>query len=166
MKQGFIEVFCGTGKGKTSMAIGQSLRTCAEHKRVIIIQFLKGKDRKELCFLEDTDVDVKLFCFEKTDVYFDELSEQEKGEQRQNIRNGLQYARKVIATHECDLLVLDEILGLPENRIATCEEINEILRKVTPNMHVIMTGRDLNEDLLECVSSITRIETEILQETI
>lgn len=164
MKKGLIEVYCGTGKGKTSLAIGQSLKACASGKSVIIIQFLKGSEKSELDYLETADMDIKLFRFEKSSCYYDELSTQEQDEQRENIRNGLNYARKVIATHECDLLVLDEILGLPEHSIATWEEINEILHAKNNDMHIILTGRCLPDKLRGSVDEITKLETEILEE--
>lgn len=164
MKKGFVEVYCGTGKGKTSLAIGQSLKACASGRSVIIIQFLKGSEKSELNYLEAADMDIKLFRFEKSLCYYDELSPQEKEEQRANIRNGLNYARKVIATHECELLVLDEILGLPDHGIATWEEINEILHTQNNDMHIILTGRCLPEKLRESVDEITKLETEVLEE--
>lgn len=160
MRKGFIEAYCGDGKGKTSLAIGQSVRACASGQSVIIIQFLKGKEKGVWTLLENLDVDIKLFCFEKSERYFEELSEQEKAEQRENIRNGLGYAHKVIVTHECDLLVLDEILGLPEYDIATCDEINELLQAKNNDMHIILTGRKWRKDLEENVDAVTNLTTE------
>ena len=53
MEKEFTEVYCGSGKGKTTLAIGQCLKASAKGKSVIIIQFLKGKERRELDFLEE-----------------------------------------------------------------------------------------------------------------
>ena len=164
MKKGNIEAYCGSGKGKTSLAMGQSLRACAENKSVIIIQFLKGREKGELNFLEKTDVDIKLFRFEKSDKYYEELNEAEKEDQRENIRNGLNYARKVIQTHECDLLVLDEILGLPEFGIASWDEIKDIINAKNSDMHIILTGRNFSDELEESVDSVTTLETEYFTE--
>ena len=164
MKKGFIEVICGDGKGKTSLALGQSLRACAKQKSVIIIQFLKGKEKGELSWLAGTELDIKFFRFEKSEKYFEALSQQQKEEQRENIRNGLNYARKVIATHECDVLLLDEILGLPQHGIATCEEINEILKINKSDMQIILTGRRLPEEMREYVDAVTTVDTEYLSE--
>ena len=44
MEKEFTEVYCGGGKGKTTLAIGQCLRASAQGKSVIIIQFLKGRE--------------------------------------------------------------------------------------------------------------------------
>ena len=47
MEKEITEVYCGNGKGKTTLAIGQALRFAAQGKSVIIIQFLKGRERRE-----------------------------------------------------------------------------------------------------------------------
>ena len=73
MEKEFTEVYCGGGKGKTTLAIGQCLRASAQGKSVIIIQFLKGRERRELDFLEELDnLDIKIFRFEKHDEGYEE----------------------------------------------------------------------------------------------
>ena len=55
MEKEMAEVYCGNGRGKTTLAIGQALRASSQGKSVIIIQFLKGNERRELDFLEELD---------------------------------------------------------------------------------------------------------------
>lgn len=165
MGKELIEVICGSGRGKTTMAIGQSLRAALEGKSVIIIQFLKGKERQQLDFLQDLeDLDVKIFRFEKMGCCYDNLTEQEKMEEQSNIMNGLHFARKVVATRECDLLLLDEILGLMDNGIASEETIEEILKLKDEDMHIVLTGRELPVGLRGYVDSITTVTTEDLND--
>lgn len=138
------------------------LRFATQGKSVIIIQFLKGRERRELDFLEELDnFDFKIFRFEKMDTCYNDLSEQEKAEERTNILNGLNFARKVIATRECDFLLLDEILGLMDKGIAPVETIIDMLKQKDENMHIIMTGRWLPDALKPYVDSITTITTEL-----
>ena len=121
MKKELTEVYCGSAKGKTTLALGHSLRAAAEGKSVIIIQFLKGKETRSVDFLEQLDdLDIKIFRFEKRDCCYDDLSDEEKAEERSNILNGLNFARKVVVTQECDFLLLDEILGVMEQGIVFC----------------------------------------------
>ena len=102
MEREITEVYCGNGKGKTTLAVGQGLRFATQGKSVIIIQFLKGRERRELDFLEELDnFDFKIFRFEKMDTCYNDLSEQEKAEERTNILNGLNFARKVIVIFCC-----------------------------------------------------------------
>ena len=48
MEKELTEVYCGNGKGKTALAIGQSLRVATQGKSVIVIQFLKGRETHSL----------------------------------------------------------------------------------------------------------------------
>ena len=140
--------------------MGQSMRASAQGRSVIIIQFLKGNEKRELDFLEELDqLDIKIFRFEKMECCYDDLNAQEKAEENRNILNGLNFARKVIATQECDFLVLDELLGLLENRIATVDMIAEILKMKSESMHIVITGRRVPAELLDYVDSVTTITT-------
>lgn len=161
MDKELTEVYCGNGKGKTAMAIGQSLRVATQGKSVIIIQFLKGRERRALDFLEElNDLDIKIFRFEKKDCCYEDLTEEEKEEERANLLNGLNYARKVIVTQECDFLLLDEILGLLDIGITDEQFLENMLSQKDESMHIVMTGRNLPESLKSYVDSITTITTE------
>ena len=163
MEKEFTEVYCGSGKGKTTLAVGQCLRASAKGKSVIIIQFLKGKERRELDFLEELEnQDIKIFRFEKLEKCYEQLNDQEKEEENNNILNALNFARKVIATQECDVLLLDEILGLLDYGIATEEALEEILKLKDDSMHIILTGRVLPEGLRKYADSVTTLTTELL----
>ena len=163
MEKEFTEVYCGSGKGKTTLAVGQCLRASANGKSVIIIQFLKGKERRELDFLEELEnQDIKIFRFEKMEKCYEQLNDQEKEEENNNILNALNFARKVIATQECDFLLLDEILGLLDYGIATEEALEEILKLKDDSMHIILTGRVLPEGLRKYADSVTTLTTELL----
>lgn len=160
MEREMTEVYCGNGRGKTTLAMGQALRASSQGKSVIIIQFLKGNERRELDFLEELDqLDIKIFRFEKMESCYDELNEQEKAEENRNILNGFNFARKVIVTQECDFLVLDEILGLLENHIVTVDMIIELLKQKDESMHIILTGRRVTAELLDYIDSVTTITT-------
>lgn len=164
MEKGLTEVYCGTARGKTTLAMGQSLKAAIEGQSVIIIQFMKGKESQAMDFLQNLEnLDIKIFRFEKQDTCYEELSEQEKSEEKQNILNGLNFARKVVVTQECDVLVLDEILGLLDSGIAEADAMAEILKLKRETMHIIMTGRELPEKLRGYVDSITTLTMEILE---
>ena len=117
MKQGAICIYSGDGHGKSPAALGEAVLTAAAGGSVVIIQFLKGKGLKDTEFIHRLEPEIKIFRFEKSDVNFDELPEDKKHEEILNIKNGLNYAKKVLSTGECDLLILDEVLGLIDNRI-------------------------------------------------
>jgi cob(I)alamin adenosyltransferase len=126
MAEGCIYIYTGDGRGKSPAAIGRAVQAAVEGKRVVIIQFLKGKGLGDSDFLRRMEPEIKLFRFEKSDGNFVELPEEKKQEEIQNIRNGIGFAKKVLTTGECDLLILDEVLGLVEKDIITEDDAERI----------------------------------------
>ena len=146
MKEGKLQIYCGNGKGKTTAAIGQAIREASKGRSVFIVQFLKGK-QEEISFIKRLEPEIKLFRFQKREEAFENLTEQEKEEEIPNLKNGLNFARKVLATGECDVLILDEVLGLPEREIATLEELHSLL-EAAENTDLIFTGIRLYPEML------------------
>ncbi len=158
MSTGKIEIICGTGSGKTAMALGRAMEALSGNKTVIMIQFLKGSQKPgELEVIKRLEPELKVFRFEKSERYFEELSEEEKLEQRLNIRNGLNYARKVLTTGECDMLILDEVLGILNLGIISAEELKSLL-DCRDEMQVILTGKVLSDSIGTIAARIDQIE--------
>lgn len=158
MAKGLIYIYAGDGRGKSPAAIGRAVQAAMEGKQVVIIQFLKGKGLKDSEFLRRMEPEIKLFRFEKSDENFEELPEEKKAEEISNIRNGMNFARKVLATGECDLLILDEVLGLVEKGIVSVEDLKAML-ECREDTSVILTGIKLNDDICVLADEVSKIET-------
>ena len=157
MSTGRLEAICGKdSSGKTAMALGRALQALTEQK--IVIQFLKGSEKiGNLEVLKRMEPELKVFRFEKSDRYFAELSDAEKKDEQINIRNGLNYAKKVLTTEECDLLVLDEALGLVDQNIVTEEELEGLL-KCRDQVQVIVTGKVLPEGIRRIADKVEEVD--------
>jgi cob(I)alamin adenosyltransferase len=160
MDKGYIQVFCGDGDGKSSAAFGKGLLEASRGKNVIIIKFMKNKDENEMEFFSKLEPEIKLFRFERSEIGFCELSEEQKAEESMNIKNGLNYANKVLGTGECDVLVLDEILGVLDEGIIQSQEIKSILESKSEDVSIIMTGINLPDELRTCVDIVSNISNE------
>lgn len=158
MAKGLVTIFTGDGRGKTSAALGRAVQTADEGKRVVIIQFLKGKGLRGSEFVSRLEPEIKLFCFEKSDDSFSNLTEEQQKEECINIRNGLNFAKKVLATGECDLLILDEVLGLVENEIITSEELLSLI-EAREETNIILTGIMLKDEICFKADEVSKIET-------
>lgn len=152
-----VYLFTGEGHGKSPAAIGEALMRAAMGDRVTIIQFLKGKGLIDSEILTRLEPEVKIFRFEKSDEGFEDLSSEGKKEEIINIKNGINFARKVLTTGECDLLVLDEILGIVDNGILSVEELEDMLNQRSENMDVILTGINLNDEIKNIATGISLI---------
>ena len=157
--EGRVEVYCGQGKGKTSCAIGHCIKAAGQAKQVIIVQFPKGKGTEEIDFIRRLEPEVQLFRFEKYDKEYKDLNEEEKKDQDHYIFNGLKYAKKVIDARQCDVLILDEVLGLLDLHIIEPSNLIELLEDRSEELSIIMTGRSLPEELIGCVDAVYRIDT-------
>ena len=103
--------------------------------------------------------EIKFFRFEKSQEDFINLPPERQQEEVQNIKNGLNFARKVLHTGECDLLILDEVLGLLDSNIISVEDLKEILNTRDEDTTIIMTGIQLNDDICILADEVSRIET-------
>ena len=160
MGKRIVQVFYGPGKGKTSAAVGQCIRAASLGQSVIIIQFLKGKDAEEFNFLERLEPDIKLFRFEKSEESYDSLLPSQKKEEQQNILNGFNFAKKVIDTGECDVLVLDEVLGLLDFGIIEVSDIIKLIELRDDYTRLVLTGRNLPQELIGYTNVISKLDLE------
>ena len=151
MKEGKLQIYCGNGKGKTTAAIGQAIREASKGRSVFIVQFLKGKQEEEISFIKRLEPEIKLFRFQKREEAFENLTEQDIQGLGEII-----HQRKVLATGECDVLILDEVLGLPEREIATLEELHSLL-EAAENTDLIFTGIRLYPEMLEWADEVYEI---------
>lgn len=159
MKQGTICIYSGDGHGKSPAALGKAVMTAAAGGNVVIIQFLKGKGLQDSDFIRRLEPEIKIFRFEKSDENFECLTDEKKTEEIMNIKNGLNFAKKVLATGECELLILDEVLGLIDNKIITVEQLEEILSFKMEDTDIIMTGISMNDEVCMLADDVSRIET-------
>ena len=90
---------------------------------------------------------------------YESLTEQEKVEENLNIKNGLNFARKVIQTEECDVLILDEILGLTDRGIVTIDELKKLIDQLGSGMELYLTGTSRCEELWPYVDEVTEMTT-------
>lgn len=160
MSKGVIQIYYGEGHGKSTAAIGNAIHVASEGKSVIIIQFLKGKDENELAFLNRLEPEIKVFRFAKSDECFDELSESAKQEEVMNLRNGFNYGKKVVTTGACDMLILDEVLGIMDQKVITSEDLQQLLASKPEEMTLICTGRVLDDSIREYADEIYNIAPE------
>ena len=149
MADGKVKVFAGDGRGKSSAAIGIALRESLNGKKCIVIQFLKGRG------LADSEL---LHRFEKCDAADDERTPEQREEEISNIRNGFHYARKVLVTGECDILILDEILGVIDNNFISVDELKDLI-ELRGETSIILTGRSMPDELYGSVDDITELKT-------
>lgn len=157
MSTGKIQVYYDEGRGKTSAALGYAIHEASKGESVIVIQFLKQKDEDEISFLGRLEPEIRLFRFQKSEKFYRELPAEEQLEEQMNMKNGISYARKVLQTGECDILILDEVLGLLDQNIVPEEEILQLMAMKSDDMHMIMTGQVISDGIMEQADDVYEI---------
>ena len=142
MENGAVQIYYGEGHGKTNVAIGSAICAACEGKQAVVIQFLKGKKEPE--FLKKLE----------------QLDDESKQEEIMNIKNGFNYAKKVISTGADMVVVLDEMLGLLDLHLISKEELSDMLASRPDDVTVIMTGRVLDDGIREMADEIYNIASE------
>lgn len=107
--RGFLHVYYGNGKGKTTAALGLLLRALGHGKKAVLVQFLKGAFSGEIEALKHLSGITVLRgqCGEK---FFFQMTEEEQRETRRIHDEHLAFALRLIESGACDVLVLDEAL--------------------------------------------------------
>ena len=108
MGKGTIHIYIPEETGETAAAYGRALLDAAGGKKVVVIRFIKDKANCNSDFFKKMEPEMRLFSFE-------------------DIRNGINYARKVLATEECDLLLLTGLLELVNAEHITVADLKIIL---------------------------------------
>lgn len=159
MGEGSVTVYYGSGRGKTTAAIGYAIKAASQGKAVFVIQFLKGRNDDEISFIRRLEPEIKFFQFEKSDINYDELPEDVKNEECMNMRNGFNFAKKVLLTGECNVLILDEFLGLLDNQVISQKEMEILLENKSENTEIIFTGRIKSESIMKYADEIYHIKS-------
>ncbi len=139
-------------------ALGKAMLAASHGKSVMIIQFLKEKESENTEFFRRLEPEIKLFRFERSEKCYLDMSEEEREEEKLNIRNGLNFARKVLGTQGCDVLILDEVLGLLDTEIVSEENILELMDLKNDEMDLILTGLYQAPELWDRADEVTVME--------
>jgi len=155
LERGFVQVYTGNGKGKSSAAFGLALRAIGRGLKVYIIQFIKGGfDYGELYIVDKlTNLTLKTFGRgkfvtekppEKVDV---ELAEK-----------ALALAEDVVKSGEYDVVILDEINVALNLKLIKIEKVVELVRNKPKHVELVLTGRYAPNQIIEAADLVTEMK--------
>lgn len=151
---GLIHIYCGDGKGKTTAAIGLSVRCAGSGRKVLLVQFLKdGKSSEFTSLAHVPGIEVvpqtRTFGFSWT------LTPEEKAEAGVYYTGLLEEAFRRGA--DADLLVLDEVLGACATGMVEEERLLELLDGKRSGLEVVLTGRGPSQALQDRADYVTEM---------
>ena len=153
MTQGYVHVYTGDGKGKTTAAIGLAVRAAGSGLRVFIAQFMKLGDYSEIEGLRPLAdrITVEQFGTGRFVRGAPDAAELAAA------RTGLERVRAVLAAGAHDLVVLDEANVAAAVGVIPTAELLALLDLRPEGTEVVLTGRSAPAELLERADLITEM---------
>ena len=154
MQRGLIHIYCGDGKGKTTAAVGLSVRAAGCGRKVVFAQFFKDGSSGECCVLEKLP-NITFLRPEKSFGFFWTLSEEEKAQARAFYTTHLEKA--VELAQDADLLVLDEAMSACAHGVIDEGQVLAFLGEKPEKLEVVLTGRDPSQAMQDAADYITEM---------
>lgn len=151
--KGLLLVITGNGKGKSSSAFGMVARTLGYGHKAAVFQFIKGAE----------DVGERAFFSRHPDVIWEKCGEgftwetQNRQADIAAARAGWDKAKQALSNPDIHLVVLDELTYLVTYHYLELDEIMPVLAARPPMQHVVITGRNAHDRLIEAADTVSAI---------
>lgn len=153
-RKGCIHVYTGTGKGKTTAAVGLAVRAAGAGFRVMFIQFVKGgSPSHELLPLEEIGVRTLRTATQPTGL----LRGGATPPDFLAATDAFNAASRAIQSGEFDLVVLDEFNVAMHHKLVEIKTAIEMLAQRAPHTEVVCTGRNAPQELMEIAHLVTEM---------
>jgi cob(I)alamin adenosyltransferase len=158
-RQGLTLVFTGDGKGKTTAAIGLTVRAAGNKMRVFFLQFIKGQwktgERDILRNLHGVDLEVTGRGFTIESLRNPNIPMEDHAAAA---AHGWQIAQQIVRQGEYDLVVLDEVLGAVTAGLIPVDELVALVRAKPHTVHLVLTGRGAPLEVVEVADLVSEIQ--------
>lgn len=154
LKKGYIQIYTGNGKGKTTAAIGLAIRGVGAGLKVYIGQFIKQMEYSEISVLRNID-GVKLELYGTNGCIFHRpVNETDM----QGVTRGLKRTLEVLRSGEYDIVILDEFTIPLSLGMLSEEQVIEVLKAKPVKTELVITGRGAPKWLIDEADLVTDME--------
>lgn len=153
LSKGYVQVYTGDGKGKTTAALGLALRASGHGMHTYIGQFMKGQHYGELDALRDHPyITVEQYgdvrCIRREEVTPEHVAQ---------AHQGLERAREAMLSGRYDIVVLDEVNVAIWFGLLTVEEVLTFIEQKPPDVELILTGRRAPQEIIDRADLVTEM---------
>ena len=154
MRRGFIQVYTGNGKGKTSAAIGLAIRAAGAGLRILFVQFVKGMKYNEIDALKRFSDCISVHqygtgCF---------IKNKPQDEDIEIARTGLLEVQSELLNGQYDLVILDEANIAIHFGLFKVEELLKVIASRKPECEIVITGRCAPKELIDAADLVTEMK--------
>ncbi len=158
LENGYIQIYTGDGKGKTTASLGLALRALGHGWKVLVIQFTKGDSATTYGEITSSsqflpNLDVVQFGMDRV-CYSHNVSIEDYKESKK----GWEFAKKSIQSGEYQLIILDEINICTSMNMIKVSEIKEALLNKPQNLEIVLTGRYAHPELKAMAHLVTEMK--------
>ena len=153
--KGYIQVYTGNGKGKTTAALGLALRAAGHGLKTYMGQFLKGQEYGELHSVEKLSPLITIEQFGRKG--FIHVTRDPDQEDIEMAREGLEKCLEAMLSGEYTLIILDEVNVAIDFNLIEEQRVHDFLDKKPAHIEVILTGRYAPESLIERADLVTEM---------
>ena len=154
--KGLIHIYTGTGKGKTTAAIGLSIRYAGSGGKVLFTQFLKNDDSSEINILKQ----IENITFLPSGSYFgftSSMTPEIKEKARIHYSNLFEKSVNMLVNNNYGMIILDEIIAADNNGLVPHGKLTDFLKNKPDYLEIVLTGRSPSQDLLDTADYISDI---------
>lgn len=153
-EKGLVYLNTGTGKGKTTSALGLALRAIGHGLKVYCVQFMKGRsDSGELLAAKHLPGFVLIQAGSNNFIPKGKPSKQDA----EMAENGLEVARKAAESGDYDIVILDEINVAVDYGLIELKDVLELIKNRARKTSLVLTGRYAHPRLLDAADEITEL---------
>lgn len=153
--RGFVHLYTGNGKGKTTAALGLALRAVGAGHKVFIAQFVKGMRYAEIDafdkYLNNSIVTQQygLECF---------INRQPEQADIDAAKEGLIAVSEILGSGKYNLVILDEICIAIYFKLISIDDLIDVLNGRHPSVEVVLTGRYASPELIDYADLVTEMK--------
>ena len=152
---GLIHIYCGDGKGKTTAAVGLTLRSAGAGNRVVFTQFFKDGSSSEISLLRQIP-GISVLHADTVGGFWKRMTAEQQAQASRDYTELFHIACE--RAKNMDLLVLDEVISACNHGAVPEEALLEFLQNKPENLEVVLTGRNPSEALLAQADYVTEMK--------
>jgi cob(I)alamin adenosyltransferase len=154
-KNGYIQIYTGEGKGKTTASIGLTTRALGRGWKVLVMQFLKVSDEtgEYKCLIRNNKNLTYLSCGMPHYPTMKNIGSLDKS----SFDEGWSFVKENYNNY--DLIVLDELNIAIDFNFITVEEVLEFLNNKLDNVEIVISGRNARKEIIEIANLVTEMKS-------
>jgi len=152
--KGYVHVYTGNGKGKTTAAIGLAIRAAGAGMRVYIAQFVKGMHYSELDAL-DRHADLITLKQYGRDCF---IKQEPSEEDIHAARKGFEEVKGVLSSGDYQMVILDEANIATHYNLFSADELIELIRSKPESVELVITGRGADPKVIAVADLVTEMK--------